>query len=129
MMRNPEVSIRSRGVMEKCTYCVQRITHGRLTAEKENRKVTDGEVITACQQACPAGAIVFGDLNDPNSRVSKIKAQQRNYNLLEDLNTRPRTSYMAVCRTRILSLNSRSPVSDAAGTRGKNDSAGRALAG
>lgn len=96
MMRNPEVSIRSRGVMEKCTYCVQRITHGRLTAEKENRKVTDGEVITACQQACPAGAIVFGDLNDPNSRVSKIKAQQRNYNLLEDLNTRPRTSYMAV---------------------------------
>jgi len=98
MMRNPEVSIRSRGVMEKCTYCVQRITHGRLTAEKENRKVTDGEVITACQQACPAGAIVFGNLNDPDSRVSKIKAQQRNYNLLEDLNTRPRTSYMAVVR-------------------------------
>ena len=96
MMRNPEVSIRSRGVMEKCTYCVQRITHGRLTAEKENRKVTDGEVITACQQACPAGAIVFGDLNDHNSRVSKIKAQQRNYNLLEDLNTRPRTTYLAV---------------------------------
>ncbi len=96
MMRNPEVSIRSRGVMEKCTYCVQRISHGRITAEKENRKVRDGEVITACQQACPAGAIVFGDLNDPNSRVSKIKAQQRNYNLLEDLNTRPRTSYMAV---------------------------------
>jgi MoCo/4Fe-4S cofactor protein with predicted Tat translocation signal len=96
MMRNPEVSVRSRGVMEKCTYCVQRITHGRITAEKENRKVRDGEVITACQQACPAGAIVFGDLNDPNSRVSKIKAQQRNYNLLEDLNTRPRTSYMAV---------------------------------
>ena len=96
MMRNPEVSIRSRGVMEKCTYCIQRITHGRLTAEKENRKVRDGEVITACQQACPAGAIVFGDLNDPNSRVSQIKKQQRNYNLLEDLNTRPRTSYLAV---------------------------------
>ncbi len=96
MMRNPEVSVRSRGVMEKCTYCIQRITHGRITAEKENRKVRDGEVITACQQACPAGAIVFGDLNDPNSRVSKIKAQQRNYNLLEDLNTRPRTSYMAI---------------------------------
>ena len=65
MMRNPEVTVRSRGVMEKCTYCVQRITHGRITAEKENRKVRDGEVITACQQACPAGAIVFGDLNDP----------------------------------------------------------------
>ena len=96
MMRNPEVSVRSRGVMEKCTYCVQRISHGRITAEKENRKVRDGEVITACQQACPAGAIVFGNLNDPDSRVSKIKAQQRNYNLLEDLNTRPRTSYMAV---------------------------------
>ena len=71
-------------------------TAGRITAEKENRKVRDGEVITACQQACPAGAIVFGDLNDPDSRVSKLKAQQRNYNLLEDLNTRPRTSYMAV---------------------------------
>ena len=96
MMRNPEVTVRSRGVMEKCTYCVQRIQHGRITAERENRKVRDGEVITACQQACPAGAIVFGDLNDPDSRVSKIKAQQRNYNLLEDLNTRPRTSYLAI---------------------------------
>jgi len=96
MMRNPEVSVRSRGVMEKCTYCVQRIAQGRMDAEKENRKLRDGEVITACQQACPAGAIVFGDLNDKDSRVSKIKAQQRNYNLLEDLNTRPRTSYMAV---------------------------------
>jgi molybdopterin-containing oxidoreductase family iron-sulfur binding subunit len=96
MMRNPEVSVRSRGVMEKCTYCVQRITHGRLTAEKENRKIQDGEVITACQQACPAGAITFGDLNDPNSRVAKLRADQRNYGLLEDLNTRPRTTYMAV---------------------------------
>src|SRR5271165_2267139 len=98
MMRNPEVSIRSRGVMEKCTYCIQRIAHGRMTAEKENRSVRDGEVITACQQACPAGAIVFGNLNDKESRVSKIKAQQRNYSLLEDLNTRPRTTYMAVVR-------------------------------
>ncbi|MDR3746960.1 MAG: TAT-variant-translocated molybdopterin oxidoreductase [Acidobacteriota bacterium] len=96
MMRNPEVSIRSRGVMEKCTYCVQRIAHGRMTAEKESRPLRDGEVITACQQACPAGAIVFGDLNDKDSRVSKLKAQQRNYQLLEDLNTRPRTTYMAV---------------------------------
>jgi molybdopterin-containing oxidoreductase family iron-sulfur binding subunit len=98
MMRNPEVSIRSRGVMEKCTYCIQRITHGRLTAEKENRGVRDGEIVTACQQACPAGAIVFGNLNDKDSRVAKIKEQPRNYNLLEDLNTRPRTSYLAVVR-------------------------------
>jgi molybdopterin-containing oxidoreductase family iron-sulfur binding subunit len=98
LMRNPEVSVRSRGVMEKCTYCVQRISQGRYAAEKENRPVKDGEVITACQQACPADAIVFGDLSDPNSRVSRIKAQQRNYGLLEDLNTRPRTTYLAVVR-------------------------------
>jgi len=96
MMRNPEVSVRSRGVMEKCTYCVQRIANGRIAAERENRRVRDGEVITACQQACPANAIYFGDLNDPNSQVSKIKRQQRNYGLLEDLNTRPRTTYLAV---------------------------------
>ena len=76
MMRNPEVSIRSRGVMEKCTYCVQRITHGRITAEKENRKVKDGEIITACQQACPAGAITFGDLNDPESKVCEAAGRQ-----------------------------------------------------
>ena len=68
MMRNPEVSVRSRGVMEKCTYCVQRITSGRITAEKENRTVKDGDVITACQQACPAGAITFGNLNDRTAR-------------------------------------------------------------
>jgi len=100
MMRNPEVSIRSRGVMEKCTYCIQRITQGRLAAEKATppRSVTDGEVVTACQQACPAGAIVFGNLNDKESRVSRIKAQPRNYSLLEDLNTRPRTTYLAVVR-------------------------------
>ncbi len=96
MMRNPEVSVRSRGVMEKCTYCIQRIADGRITAERESRKVRDGEVITACQQACPAGAIWFGDLNDPNSKVTKIKQQQRNYGLLADLNTRPRTSYLAI---------------------------------
>jgi molybdopterin-containing oxidoreductase family iron-sulfur binding subunit len=98
LMRNPEVSVRSRGVMEKCTYCIQRISQGRYTAEKENRPIKDGEVITACQQACPADAIVFGDLSDSNSRVSKLKAQQRNYGLLEDLNTRPRTTYLAVVR-------------------------------
>ncbi len=98
LMRNPEVSVRSRGVMEKCTYCIQRISQGRYTAEKENRPIKDGDVITACQQACPADAIVFGDLSDPNARVSKLKAHQRNYGLLEDLNTRPRTTYLAVVR-------------------------------
>ena len=96
--RNPEVSVRSRGVMEKCTYCIQRITHARIGAEEQNRKVRDGEILTACQQACPAEAIVFGDLNDAGSRVAKLKASQRNYGLLEELNTRPRTTYMAAVR-------------------------------
>ena len=96
--RNPDVTVRSRGVMEKCTFCVQRLTHARITAEEQNRKVADGEVLTACQQACPADAIVFGDMNDKNSRVSKLKASERNYGLLEDLNTRPRTTYLAAVR-------------------------------
>jgi molybdopterin-containing oxidoreductase family iron-sulfur binding subunit len=96
--RNPDVSVRSRGVMEKCTYCVQRITHARIDAEEQNRKVKDGEVMTACQQACPAEAIIFGDLNDPSSKVAKLKSSQRNYGLLEELNTRPRTTYMAAVR-------------------------------
>jgi molybdopterin-containing oxidoreductase family iron-sulfur binding subunit len=96
--RNPDVSVRSRGVMEKCTYCVQRITHARINAEEQNRKVQDGEILTACQQACPAEAIIFGDLNDPTSRVAKLKASERNYGLLEELNTRPRTTYMAAVR-------------------------------
>ena len=96
--RNPDVTVRSRGVMEKCTYCVQRVTHARINAEEQNRKVADGEVMTACQQACPADAIAFGDLNDPKSRVSRIKASERNYGLLEELNTRPRTTYLAAVR-------------------------------
>jgi molybdopterin-containing oxidoreductase family iron-sulfur binding subunit len=96
--RNPEVTVRSRGVMEKCTYCIQRITHARIDAEEQNRKVRDGEVMTACQQACPAEAIIFGDLNDPNSRVAKLKTSERNYGLLEELNTRPRTTYLAAVR-------------------------------
>ncbi len=95
LMRNPEVSVRSRGVMEKCTYCTQRIASARIEAEKDGRKVRDGEILTACQSACPADAIIFGDLNDENSRVAKSKKDHRNYNLLNELNTQPRTTYLA----------------------------------
>jgi MoCo/4Fe-4S cofactor protein with predicted Tat translocation signal len=98
MMRNPDVSVRSRGVMEKCTYCVQRINESRIDAEKEDRKINDAELQTACQQSCPAGAIIFGNINDLDSKVSKLKAQARNYTLLGELNTRPRTTYLAEVR-------------------------------
>jgi molybdopterin-containing oxidoreductase family iron-sulfur binding subunit len=101
LMRNPDVTVRSRGVMEKCSYCVQRIEEAKITADKENRLVRDGEIVTACQQACPAEAIMFGNKNDPNSRVSKRRANQRNYQVIADQNTRPRTTYMA----EVLNLN------------------------
>jgi molybdopterin-containing oxidoreductase family iron-sulfur binding subunit len=97
-LRNPDVTVRSRGVMEKCTYCVQRINHARIEAETENRNIRDGDIVTACQQACPTQAIVFGDLRDPNSRVSRMKADGRNYSLLEELGTEPRTSYLTAVR-------------------------------
>ncbi|HEV2800292.1 MAG TPA: TAT-variant-translocated molybdopterin oxidoreductase [Pyrinomonadaceae bacterium] len=98
MMRNPDVTVRSRGVMEKCTYCIQRINYARIEAEKEERRVRDGEIVTACQSACPTEAIIFGDLNDEHSRVAQLQHERRNYSLLAELNTRPRTTYLSALR-------------------------------
>ena len=98
LQRNPDVTVRSRGVMEKCTYCVQRISQARITAKLEDRAIRDGEVVTACQAACPTNAIVFGNINDPGSQVAKLKSSPRNYSLLAELNNRPRTTYLALVR-------------------------------
>ena len=95
LMRNPDVSVRSRGVMEKCSYCVQRINAAKIEADKENRSIRDGEIVTACQQACPAKVITFGNLNDKNSKVAKLNEDKRMYQVLADQNTRPRTRYLA----------------------------------
>ena len=98
LMMNPDVTVRSRGVMEKCSYCVQRINRTRIEAQRENRKIKDGEIITACQQVCPTEAIQFGDLKEPNAHVSKLKQHPLNYGLLTELNTFPRTSYLGQLR-------------------------------
>jgi len=100
-MHNPDVTVRSRGVMEKCSYCVQRINGAKIEADKENRAIRDGEVVTACQQACPTNAIIFGNINDRGSKVRKLKEQSRTYGVLADNNTRPRTTYVA----EVLNLN------------------------
>ena len=98
LMRNPEVTVRGRGVMEKCTYCTQRISAARIESEKKGVPIKDGDIVTACQAACPSEAIVFGDMNDPNSKVAKLKKDHRNYNVLNELNTQPRTTYLAALK-------------------------------
>lgn len=94
MVLNPDVTVRAKGVIEKCSFCVQRIQEKKLEAKKEGRQLRDGEVVPACAQACPSQAIIFGNLNDKDSRVSKYYADQRNYHLLEELHTLPSVGYL-----------------------------------
>jgi molybdopterin-containing oxidoreductase family iron-sulfur binding subunit len=99
MVQNPDVTVRMRGIMEKCTYCVQRIQEVRIAVKTKDRgAIKEGDVLTACQQTCPADAIAFGNINDPNSRVAKLKKQERNYAMLAELDIRPRTTYLARLR-------------------------------
>jgi Fe-S-cluster-containing dehydrogenase component len=98
MQYNPDVTVRSRGVMEKCSYCIQRVRQAEIGADVEGRRVVDGEVVTACQAACPTRAISFGDMNDSSSEVKRWKDSPLHYSLLADLNTQPRTTYLAALR-------------------------------
>ncbi len=116
MVYNPEVTVRSRGVMEKCTYCVQRIESVKIASKNEGRDIADGDVVPACAQACPARAIVFGDLSDENSRVRKLHEHPRSYGMLAEINTQPRTLYMARLRN---------PSSEMGGQGATNDTGGR----
>jgi Fe-S-cluster-containing dehydrogenase component len=98
MVLNPDVVVRSRGVMEKCSLCIQRIQAGKLSARLEQRGLRDDDIRTACQQACPTQAIVFGDLNDPASRAARLAHSPRSYHVLDELGTRPNVSYLAKVR-------------------------------
>jgi molybdopterin-containing oxidoreductase family iron-sulfur binding subunit len=98
LVNNPNVTVRGRGVMEKCTYCVQRINEVRIESKKANRPIKDGEIVTACQQACPTNTIVFGNVADPQSQVTGLRNDPRAYLLLNELETRPRTSHLAKLR-------------------------------
>jgi MoCo/4Fe-4S cofactor protein with predicted Tat translocation signal len=112
LQRNPDVTVRSRGIMEKCTYCVQRINAARIQSKRSDppRRIADGEIVTACEAVCPTNAITFGNINDAGSRVAKLKASHRNYTMLEDLNTRPRTTYLAAVRNPNPALKSNATV-------------------
>jgi len=98
MVFNPDVTVRMRGVMEKCTFCVQRIKRVTIAARNAGKDVQDGQILTACQQTCPTQAIVFGNLNDASSQVTRLHQNPRTYSVLEDLNTRPRARHMARIR-------------------------------
>ena len=104
MVLNPDVAVRSRGVMEKCSLCVQRIQLAKNIALQGKRELTDGEIQTACQQACPTQAIVFGDFKDPESRVSRLRRSQRHYNVLDELGTRPNVGYLKKVRNSMESI-------------------------